>query len=269
MGNSPVSADAGSVEPLSLEISSPKQAWLFAEPVLVRAVFVNNTITNQLLSAELQVGISGDISYLVSGDNKSFKPLEPLLLRDPVRQWIIIPPGESFYHDEILTYDAGADGLVFPTPGEYYIRLDYRGQKSNVLKIEVKEAVTINDRRWAGVMSSHDVLLAITPYGGRDVKALKKLDDCVTEPSAYSPYAALFLATSETNRTDALALLDKADVGGFPLQSRAVYEKARINLELGDKAKANELFQRIANDFPNSAAASEVKRKKLLESSKP
>ena len=263
-------ANAALAEPLSLEISSPKQEWLVAEPVLVRVVFVNNTTTNQLLSAEFQVGISSSaVSYLISKDNKNFKPLEPLLFRDPVRQWMSISPGESFYHDELLTYDAGTDGLVFPIPGEYYVRVDYREQKSNVLKIQVKEAMSADDRKWAGVMRSRDVLLAITPYGGRDVEALKKLGDCTKEPSVFSPYAAFFLASAETNKTNALALLDKADVANFPLQSHAVFEKARINLELGDKQKAHEQFERVLNSFSNSAAASEVKRKNLLESSKP
>lgn len=261
----PIAVDAGE---LQFEVSLPKKDWLVGEPVVLHVEFLNNSQTNQLVPGQLALGF-GMTDYQVSKDGEAFHSLGSLLPVERKLQFITLAPGDSISHEEILAYDISTDNLAFSSPGDYFIRVDCQKQNSSIVKIHLKESESEDDRRGAEVMRSSSVLMAITPFGRTTQDAIKSLKKCADSKSTFTPYAAFFLGVAETNKTNALALLDKADVAGFPLQSRAVYEKARINLELGEKVKANELFQRITNEFPNSAATSDVKRKKLLESSQP
>lgn len=261
-------ADVVQSATLSPVISCSKEEWLVAEPFVIQLSFTNNSGTNQIIDTFFGNG-SSRTSYWVSRDGERFYSINAILSVDPGGQTTCLAPSESCYHDEILSYDSHADSPLLSTLGDYFLRVDYRGQKSNVIKIHVREAEAATDKKWVNAMKSRDVAIALMVPTWKTDEASKTLNDCVKEVSVYSHYAAFSLAAIEPNKTNALMLLDKSDVAGFPLRHKVVLEKGRINLELGEKAKANELFQRIANDFPNSAAASEVKRKNLLESSKP
>lgn len=94
----------------------------------------------------------------------------------------------------------------------------------------------------------------------RTLNAVKILSECSEDSSTYSPYAAFTLASGDGNKTNALALLAKADIGGFPLRSRALLKAARLYEELGNTQKARELYERILREFPASPAAAEVRR---------
>ena len=257
-------------ETVKLSIICSKQEWFVGEPLVLQLDFKNVSETNQFVETELQNGV-GWAGYWISSDGTNYTEIGANVFHDPVGRKTSITANESLYHEEILWFNSRTGRSLFTNAGDYFLRVDCRGRTSNALKIHVKNPTRDIDKNWANVFQTREVLLAGTRGGQKSDAAVKLLQECANTLSTYSPYAAYFLAQTELEKTNALALYEKADVADFPLQGRAVYEKARINLELGEKAKAkaNELFQRIANDFPNSAAASEVKRKNLLESSKP
>lgn len=255
-------------ETVELSITCLKQEWFVAEPFVLQLNFKNVSDTNQFVETELQNGI-GAVNYLISTDGTNFSDIGANVFHDPVGRTAGIAPNESLCHEETLWFNSHTGKTLFSNTGDYFFRVDCRNRTSNILKIHVNKPTGDVDKKWASVFQAREVLLAGTRGGQKSDAAAKLLQECANVSSVYSPYAVFFLAQTEPDKTNALALFEKADVADFPLQSRVAYEKARINLELGDKAKANELFQRIATDFPNSAAASEVKRKKLLESSTP
>jgi tetratricopeptide (TPR) repeat protein len=232
-------------EAVALSISCLKQEWLVGEPLVLQLNFKNKSQTNQFVETELQNGI-GTVNYLISTDGTNFSDIGANVFHDPLGRTAIISSNESLYHEEILWFNTHNGKTLFSNTGDYFFRVDCRNQTSNILKIHVKKPTEEADEKWANAFQAREVLLAGTPGGQKSATAVKLLTDCVNLSSAYSPYAAFFLAQSEPDKTNALALYEKADVANFPLQGRVILEKARLNLELGDKAKANELFQRIA-----------------------
>ena len=252
--------DAGGPEDgLEVIISCEKPGLLLAEPLVVSVTLTNASPTNLSVSAALHNGMSW-AAYMVSKEGHEFKSIEPLVVSDPPGFMAVMRPGETFRHDQMLVCNGRTDRLVFPTEGDYYIRVDYRSRKSNVLKIQVKTPESTAELKWTERLSSRDVLVKLTMPSWPREAAAKILRDCATETSTYAPYAAFALASGEKNKTNALVLFQKADIAGFPLRSQAILGQARIYEELGDAERARLLYERILKEFPSTAAAAEVRR---------
>jgi hypothetical protein len=261
------SAPAALDQGLSFVISCAKSNWLFGEPVPVRLAFTNPCSTEKAVTTTLRLGAAA--AYMVSEDGTNFERVKPVMFIDAGWDRTRLAPGESFYHEEILCFDGRPRGLVFPRPGRYSVRVDVDGIQSNVLIIGVVEPVSEIDKKWSVTFRRPEVALAASRPGFWGTKTAEALAGCPQQPGTFSPYAAFLLATRGTNRLEAIALLEKADIIGFPLQSQAIYERARRLLELGRQPEALEGFKRVVREFPDSAAAWGVKANGLLAVKQP
>ena len=248
----------------NIAIQPAKGAFLVAEPVLLRVTISNNAATPVTVYTKLQNGVGA--TYEISRDNVAFTRIHPGFYRDPAGSTQLLAPGDIFVHDEVLLLNWRNTEPLFQI-GTNYVRVNCYGKLSQSAQIVVTGPSNQDDEAASKIMTRPEIMKAVALRNLDNVRA--SFEVIAMGKSAYSPYAAFFLALVETNKLNAIVLLDKADVTGFPLQSRAVLEKGRINLALGNKQKAHEQFERVVNEFPNSAAFFEVKQRKLLKSSQP
>lgn len=246
-------------ESLSFSMSSSKEQWLLGEPVVIQIAITNTSTSPQSTATQFRNGI-GVASYHVSKDGRSYETVGALSYRDPVPQRLSLAPGEAFYHEEVLLFDSRTSTLVFPELGRYFVYTEVSGRKSNVLRIQVVEPESSTDKKWAELLRPRDILIAMTDFTAKPRDAAKLLTECSETTSTFSPYAAFFLATCETNKVNALALFAKCDIAGFPLRSQSLLRQAGINEQLGDTQRARDLYERILREFPNTAAAAEARK---------
>ena len=124
---------------------------------MVSVTLTNASPTNLSVRAALANGKSY-AGYMVSRDSRVFESIRPMFIIDPHEVTTIFRPGDTFRHEQMLVYNGRTGRSAFPTEGDYFIRVDYRGRKSNVLKIQVKAAESPADVKWTERLSSKDVL---------------------------------------------------------------------------------------------------------------
>lgn len=240
-------------------ISCDKSGLLLGEPLVVSVTLTNAGPTNVSFSPSLFNGTS-HAGYMVSLDGRDFQWIGSMVVHDPPAATKVLSSGDTFKHEQVLVYDGRTDGLALPRENDYFVRVDYRGHKSNVLKIQVKSPESESDVKWTRRLGSKEVLHMLTLPSWRTDAAVKVLNECASETSTYSPYAVFALASGDKNKTNALAMFGRLDIAGFPLRSQALLGQARINEELGNIQTARQQFERIVNEFPNTSAATDARR---------
>jgi tetratricopeptide (TPR) repeat protein len=265
IGFCPTCYAAETTEALSLTISSAKARFVVSEPLTLRLTLQNLGNTDLAVDSTYCNGRSW-ASYWHSRDGKQFTPIEMFVSTDPPRGGdISLMPGESMFHDEILTFDYASNRVTFPEPGFYFIRVLWRGKQSNILRLQATAPTTRIDKKWSEIMKNREIANAISfPESGSGL-IVQRLNECANARTVFSPYAAFALGITESNKERAMALMNKADSSDSPMQSFAVFEKGKILLELGDKIKARKQFERVLRDFPDSGAASQVRLNRLAE----
>jgi hypothetical protein len=244
---------------IALSVTTRKGQYLIAEPVVLQIALKNTGSVQQEVFSELTKG-TGIMNYEVSEDGLKFRGIGAFYYHDPTGRSVTLDPGASLYHDEILLYDANAKALVFPHAGFYYVRITYPRAEPVTIGVTVKEPTTPEDVHDSQIMQLPEVLYLVTPHLAKVDKGVDQLKACAARTSSYSLYAGYFLAKKqidESNRSDleeqqsqAMALLQRADIEDFPLRHEAVYLKAMAYIRLGQQARAQEQLARIRSDFP-------------------
>lgn len=248
---------------ITMTAESPKQHYLLGEPVLIRVTFGNNGAKPGYVTQDMGLEWGG-LRFDLSHNQSEFVRLRPFAELDPSGRSIEIKPGERLVHEEMLYFNTRTRASpLFTEPGRYVIRVASR-QGTNTVGIEIVQPSGSSNIRASELMRSRAVI-EFVGLGRSSERVIQDLKECITSKSDFAPYAALFLAAREGNKTIALSFLEKADAIGFPLQSRVILEKGRISLELGDKQKAQAQFKRVLAEFPDSGAASQVRSSRLLE----
>lgn len=259
-----------------LSIRSSKQGpYVVGEPVIVNVALTNSGAYTETLCPQLDAK-SQSAMYYVSRDGEKFLYASVEEVTEPASRPIPVAPGESIYHHEMLLYDASTKGLLFPTPGRYYIYIEWYynspTESSKVVSNTIEIAVVDpqgKDRGIAEVLKSRDVILQML-FVLHKPESVRKFERIARSNTVYAPYAALRLAEREFSTLDArrrihkrraIEWLNVADRDGFPLRARVVSLMAKCEFKLGKPKEAETLLERIKQEYPQSAEgqhASEV-----------